>query len=505
MSKISSVNLVENANDNNSLLKMTKFEIEFVNVKTLQHNNYCVKDERIKFKSEFIEKDNYVGDISCCPDEIEKNLETLLVNVINEKDNLPANEREIEFINVKNINRDHIHLEDEHKSKVAEKKKDADSNSEIANNSILVKEENIDDENKSDEIIEIDTVKKEINKVFFEEHIEPKRINKKIRRTNKEKKFRCTYPGCKIKFVKPSKLKRHICMHTGERPFACNFNDCDKAYTNNSYLIRHKLTHGDMKEKFLCSYCKTAFSSPQSLKRHCSSVHEDPLKLHHFKRKCTECHFTCLTRKILSKHMMESHKRNLYQCSFCPKSFTEPSSLHRHLKSNMHKTFTCKICFQSFDKHVEFREHKKEHIVVYKEFTCGICGLKFNHKGNLRLHLQGHESSNIFVCSYDGCNRVYCFQRNLDTHILSYHLGKKWECHLCPMKLSSKQKLNGHIEKIHLNPVPRKPQPTKENRKRRRDIGIPRKSAISQICGILLPPETEKIIIYRHDIKCEQP
>lgn len=433
-------NSVNNENDIRCPLE-TKFAIEFINVPCLEEN--CDKEKEVN--KELINDENLI-DVLCTDKTIKRE------NVENNGSNPLGDEREIE--------NDHVNNDGVNKNA---------------------------DDRIDTEKIEIDS-----NKVFLKESGEKK---------CKEKKFRCTYPGCKIKFAKPSKLKRHLCMHTGERPFVCNFKDCDKAYTNNSYLRRHKLTHSGIKETFLCKYCKAPFTTQHNLKRHCSRIHENPLG---HERKCDECHIVCLTRKLLSKHMKKIHKRNLYLCSFCPKSFSEPWLLQRHLNTNMHKIFICKICQSSFDKHSDFREHRKEHIVVYKEFSCDICKSKFNHKGNLRLHLKGHESSSIFVCSYVGCNRVYSFQRNLDTHIVSFHLGKKWECHLCPMKLSSKQKLNGHIEKIHINPVPRKPQPTKENRKRRWDVGIPRKSAITKICGLILPNETEKLIIYR-DIKCDQP
>lgn len=139
----------------------------------------------------------------------------------------------------------------------------------------------------------------------------------------------------------------------------------------------------------------------------------------------------------------------------------------------------------------------------FAEFTCDICGKKFAHKNNLKLHIKDHDRLNIFVCSYENCDRVYYFQRNLDLHIRNYHLGAKWECHLCSAKLSSKQKLNGHIEKIHINPVPRKIITKKENRKKRWDIRLPKKSAVSQLCGITLTQEIEKKIMYRHEIKCD--
>lgn len=114
--------------------------------------------------------------------------------------------------------------------------------------------------------------------------------------------------------------------------------------------------------------------------------------------------------------------------------------------------------------------------------------------------MKTHEKQFLFACRHDGCNQVYEYQRNLDSHIRIHHMDIRFSCEFCSRKLSTKQKLDEHIIKIHENPKKRKsPITLKENRKQRRDIGLKKRSEVTKLCGIKLSSNLEKIIINRHD------
>ena len=135
--------------------------------------------------------------------------------------------------------------------------------------------------------------------------------------------------------------------------------------------------------------------------------------------------------------------------------------------------------------------------VIFSGFICDICGKVFQSKCNLKIHIKNHMKVGIIMCSYEGCNRIYYFQRNLNEHIRTFHLGEKWVCPSCPTQLSSKRNLEDHIRSIHEEPIHRKQSAVKEFRKRRKDAGKPKKSAISHLIGLSLPKETEKKIMNR--------
>ncbi|XP_033209660.1 zinc finger and BTB domain-containing protein 24-like isoform X2 [Belonocnema kinseyi] len=245
-----------------------------------------------------------------------------------------------------------------------------------------------------------------------------------------------------------------------------------------------------------CNICNMTFTIQHNLKRHCKRWHENPLRLYHLPKVCEVCKEEFPRRYLLLAHMKEAHNRLLYKCELCEKSFSEPMKLRRHVNSTVHQKFFCTICTTAFGSQEELKEHKTTHF-PFSEYKCDICGKKYVTKRNLRTHISDHMKSTIIMCSYEGCNRLYYFQRNLDQHIRTFHLGEKWTCPSCPAQLASKQKLRIHIEKIHLNPTPRKPPPTNENRKRRWDACMPKKSAVSQLLGLKLPIKAEKDIINR--------
>jgi len=89
---------------------------------------------------------------------------------------------------------------------------------------------------------------------------------------------------------------------------------------------------------------------------------------------------------------------------------------------------------------------------------------------------------------------------NLRNHIKIKHLGIKYFCDMCSSGLSSKQKLIAHIQHHDKN---KKKDKTKEKlniqRKKRKDAGIPKISAISKLIGLNLPSHLEKLIIERED------
>lgn len=54
-----------------------------------------------------------------------------------------------------------------------------------------------------------------------------------------------------------------------------------------------------------------------------------------------------------------------------------------------------------------------------------------------------------FPCSYENCDRIYLFKRNLKKHIQISHLGKRFKCEVCNSEFASNQKLNQHKQNFH--------------------------------------------------------
>lgn len=101
----------------------------------------------------------------------------------------------------------------------------------------------------------------------------------------------------------------------------------------------------------------------------------------------------------------------------------------------------------------------------------------------------------VLPCPYEKCPRFYFFQRNLDHHVRSNHLGKKYRCDICDLDLSSKQKIAQHIKKIHI--LKQRKTPSKAKQRKRRDAGSVKKSMLAKLTGLDLPQVIEKDLLNR--------
>lgn len=72
-------------------------------------------------------------------------------------------------------------------------------------------------------------------------------------------------------------------------------------------------------------------------------------------------------------------------------------------------------------------------------------------------------------------------------------------CDICSLGLSSKQGLIKHIQRHQENQEKRSKTFRKSNveRKKRKDAGVPKKSVLSQLIGLKLPNDLEKLVMAR--------
>ncbi|CAL1579154.1 unnamed protein product [Knipowitschia caucasica] len=133
----------------------------------------------------------------------------------------------------------------------------------------------------------------------------------------------CQY--CSRSFPSEAFLKMHVRIHTGTRPFVCEH--CHKAFTQMGYLQKHRLCHDPEREAFHCHFCKNTYSSSFNLKRHLGShTGERPFK-------CELCGKAFKRLGHLQKHTHGHHRvqASAHSCQNCPKVFSSPHELQRHV------------------------------------------------------------------------------------------------------------------------------------------------------------------------------
>ncbi|CAL7944985.1 unnamed protein product [Xylocopa violacea] len=333
----------------------------------------------------------------------------------------------------------------------------------------------------------------EADSVSVESESVTKETSVAVETIRNEKRHKCTFAGCNLAFSRPSRLQRHIRFHTGERCYKCDYPGCTKAYTNTSHLKRHMKTHNEKKTLYQCTVCSLYLSNQHNLKRHYNTFHLGKLT-------CKKCNETFTKRYQLKIHML-THDSVTHKCDQCSKSFTNFVKFKRHKASHEQgaKQYPCTVagCNEVFGKWVLLCAHRKtQHVYDHK---CKDCGKIFFSKHHLRIHSQVHvENRTVTPCPFEKCPRVYYFKGNLNHHIRTYHLGVKYECDICKIKIGTKQKLRNHIEKLHM--VEKRVKHIKKiQRKKRKDAGMPKRSVVSKLVGANLPPQVEKMVLERKE------
>jgi hypothetical protein len=139
-----------------------------------------------------------------------------------------------------------------------------------------------------------------------------------------------------------------------------------------------------------------------------------------------------------------------HHCSLCPKHFSRPYNLIRHIIS-VHEKFRedvseiyCKYCKAFLD-----RSRYINHLVL-KKFTCGRCQKFFTIKGHWTRHEAKCGVSNR-PQSCEVCGKVLPNEYKMNAHIRTHHSELFKSCKFCQESLRTPEKLEKHLREVHRN------------------------------------------------------
>lgn len=260
-----------------------------------------------------------------------------------------------------------------------------------------------------------------------------------------------------------------------------------KSYKNKK--IVYNGVHSSTVKEFRCPQCPKTYSIPDSVQRHCRTVHSIPI----FTCKpCVEI-FTSVESKQIHKAKMHTNKffpdtsvssmseesepesESGMRCPWCERSYDVKSSLRSHCKKvHGKKVFICRECpalyhspderkihmerdhmdSTSIDEEMELSQKEISDTSIKNsstsfsyqpldcEFGCDICQIEFETETDLQAHRDEHHP---FKCPL--CVRRYKFSKGLRHHFRHHHHSNAllYICNQCSVAFVKETLMKNHI------------------------------------------------------------
>ncbi|KAH8311261.1 hypothetical protein KR044_005267 [Drosophila immigrans] len=252
--------------------------------------------------------------------------------------------------------------------------------------------------------------------------------------STEQTKYQCR--SCSKCYKKPMAYRRHMAeLHglvaTDIPNLECK--RCNASFTTEHQLTAHYRSHMPAKDKAdnACSYCPKLFTTPGALKRHVMFIHENVKPYI-----CDCCGKGMKTIAALNEHKLVHTDECPFECPVCQRRFKNMARLKVSLTRcvKIHYSLICHSQIHS-DTHTN------------NNYVCNICGLKLNTRRTLNMHQLVHSDAKQFKCEV--CGAEFKRGKTLKAHLILHTGIRPYKCNFCGKDFSNGSNCRMHKRKTH--------------------------------------------------------
>jgi len=252
--------------------------------------------------------------------------------------------------------------------------------------------------------------------------------------------------------------KKHVCIV------------CGKGYSYKHLLNEHTWKeHGEGQHvRYPCNWdgCDYSAKYKQTLHTHVMERHHGVKRKHRQEDAYKKINCPTCNKSLKKWYYHQFHKKTcssgnvIYQCEICGKEgFINAVTLQNHVrtKHSVDRPFNCEYCPAKYATAMSLSGHRsrkhgvnsKGEVVPKKMFPCDHCGKLLTSKMKLQAHIEViHEGRRDFKCRY--CDKTFTSKSNLQIHEGSLHTGVlPYRCEFCQKMFARRSQLATHKEAQH--------------------------------------------------------
>ncbi|XP_072027863.1 PR domain zinc finger protein 14-like [Amphiura filiformis] len=141
-----------------------------------------------------------------------------------------------------------------------------------------------------------------------------------------------------------------------------------------------------------------------------------------------------------------------FQCDRCGKLFAYQYYRDKHLKYTRcvdtgNRGYPCQLCQRSFEKRDRLRIHILHVHEKHRPHVCSVCGKSFSQSSSLNKHLRVHSGERPYRCTF--CSKSFTASSILRTHLRQHSGERPFKCRHCGRTFASHAAHDSHERRTH--------------------------------------------------------